>query len=146
MKLNIAVQVLLLASAAKASTLHSNLGLLAVGKENLVKNGSFEETVVAPNTWAHFDQTQIPGWKSLNNERVELWGAGFLGVPAPHGKNILEIDYNNAAIDFLYQVRRQQGGLFIPILTIGILHVGHSNGERAKVRSQLLHSGARSIV
>jgi hypothetical protein len=72
---------------------------------NMVANGSFEETTVAPNTWANFAPEQIPGWKSLNSERVELWGKDFMGVPAPHGQNILEIDYNSAKIDHLYQVR-----------------------------------------
>jgi Protein of unknown function (DUF642) len=106
MMFNVAVQVLLLASAVKAqsvSVIHANLGLFRDGQENLVKNGSFEETKVAPNTWANFDPKDVPGWVSKNGERIELWGAGFNKVPAPHGQNILEIDYNSAAIDHIYQ-------------------------------------------
>jgi hypothetical protein len=58
---------------------------------------------VAANNWAHFDPSQIPGWKSLNNERIELWGYGFQGVSTPDGQNILEIDYHSQKIDYIYQ-------------------------------------------
>jgi hypothetical protein len=69
-----------------------------------LSNGSFEETYVAPNTWAHFSPEQIPGWKSLFSERIELWGKDFSGVSAPHGQNILELDYHHSdKLDAIYQ-------------------------------------------
>jgi hypothetical protein len=70
----------------------------------MIANGSFEENTVAPNTWAHFGPEEVPGWMSLNNERIELWGIGFGGVATPDGKNILEIDFHhNEKIDYIYQ-------------------------------------------
>jgi Protein of unknown function (DUF642) len=80
----------------------------------MIANGSFEETPVAANTWANFAPEQIPGWKSLNNERVELWGKDFMSVPAPHGNNILEIDYHhNDKIDYIYQdILTKKGQLY----------------------------------
>jgi hypothetical protein len=72
---------------------------------NLIVNGSFEATTVATNSWAHFSPDQIPGWKSLNGERIELWGTPFIGVTAQDGKNLMELDYSNQLCDHLYQVR-----------------------------------------
>jgi large repetitive protein len=80
----------------------------------MLANGSFEETPVAPNTWAHFGAEQIPGWMSLNNERIELWGKDFMGIIAPQGNNILEIDYHhNEKIDYIYQdVKTNKGQMY----------------------------------
>jgi hypothetical protein len=74
---------------------------------NLLVNGSFEATKVAVGSWAHFDQSQVPGWKSLNSERLEIWGTPFIGVTAQDGTNLMELDYSNGKLDHIYQVRGQ---------------------------------------
>lgn len=87
---------------------------LATGEINLIANGSFEETEMAPKTWRHFDASQIPGWKSLNGERIELWGTGLMGVQSQHGVNHLEIDYHHSGeLDFIYQdIQTKKGQLY----------------------------------
>lgn len=100
---------------APVALLPPSSACVATGQTNMLANGSFEETPIAPNTWAHFAPEQIPGWRSLNSERVELWGNLFQGVAAPHGKNILEIDYHHSEkIDHLYQdVKTTKGQLYM---------------------------------
>lgn len=67
------------------------------GPNNLIKNCSFERTEIRANSWKSFNPDDVPDWTSVNGEKLELWGTGFLRVPASHGTNFLEMDAGRAA-------------------------------------------------
>ena len=77
---------------------------------NLLVNGSFEANAVEANQWATFAASTVAGWQSLNGERLEIWDSGHNGVTSTEGSNHLELDYQNAAIDGIYQEIQTQAG------------------------------------
>lgn len=75
----------------------------ASGENNFIVNGSFEaNTVTNIKKWQEFNPLNVAGWKSMNNQTVEIWTTG-MGPAATDGVNILEIDRNLDKVDYLYQ-------------------------------------------
>ena len=72
---------------------------------NMVENCSFEQTDVPDKTWLLYNDDDVPGWKSLQGEKLELWGKDFLGVVAPDGHIIHELDAHRSGdkTDGVYQ-------------------------------------------
>ncbi len=65
-------------------------------------NGGFEVPGVAANNYALMDSTLVPPWLTTDTaNQIEVWGDGFLGVPAYEGANFAEINANSAGT--LYQ-------------------------------------------
>lgn len=66
----------------RSATIESNCGV----QGNLVENCSFEANQLADRKWALLAPNLVPGWESLNNAKLEMWGDMMCKVPAPHGK------------------------------------------------------------
>jgi hypothetical protein len=47
-------------------------------------NGSFETPFVNDGTYALYSPNDVPGWNT-DDSAIEIWGNGFLGVPAAEG-------------------------------------------------------------
>ncbi|MBH5386116.1 Ig-like domain-containing protein [Bradyrhizobium diversitatis] len=82
-----------------AATAAPTTPLPEIGDKNLLTNGSFESSSLAPGGWAGFDA--IPGWHAISGGTIELWN-NLNGVTASDGGNYGELDYLGAR-DGLYQ-------------------------------------------
>ncbi len=72
------------------------------GSTDSVGDGGFETPVVAPNTYTLFPQASVPPWQTTDGlGQIEIWGDGFLGVPAAEGNAFAELNANTAGT--LYQ-------------------------------------------
>ncbi|WP_398466077.1 Ig-like domain-containing protein [Tardiphaga sp.] len=67
--------------------------------DNLLVNGSFEDSAVSAGRWAGF--SSIPGWTAISGGTIELWN-NLNNVTATDGMNFGELDYVGAR-DGLYQ-------------------------------------------
>ncbi len=95
----LSVPILIVGSFAAASPV---LAASCDGSSDLVGNGSFETPVVAANTYTLFPAASVPSWQTTDGlGEIEIWGDGFLGVPAPDGNAFAEINANTDAT--LYQ-------------------------------------------
>ncbi|HWN68513.1 MAG TPA: DUF4215 domain-containing protein [Haliangium sp.] len=64
-------------------------------------NGGFEQPPVPAGTFQIIDENNIPGWEtSATDSLMELWGTGFLGVPAFAGNQFAELNANQVATLF----------------------------------------------
>jgi hypothetical protein len=65
-------------------------------------DGGFETPVVGAGTFAQPDASLVPPWQTTDSKNeIEIWGTGFLGVPAAEGGQFNEINANSAGT--LYQ-------------------------------------------
>jgi hypothetical protein len=65
-------------------------------------NGGFETPVVAADTYTLFPAASVPPWQTTDGlGQIEIWGTGFLGVPAAAGNAFAELNANTAGT--LYQ-------------------------------------------
>lgn len=74
--------------------------------QNLLVNGSFEESTVQPGTWAAF--SSVPGWTAIAGGTIELWN-NLNGVKATDGNNFGELDYLSARDGFYQSVKTVAG-------------------------------------
>lgn len=74
--------------------------------ENLLVNGSFEETAVSSGRWAGF--SSIPGWTAISGGTIELWN-NLNNVTASDGKNYGELDYIGGRDGFYQDVKTEAG-------------------------------------
>lgn len=62
------------------------------------QNGSFENYQIPANTYKILDASNILGWNTTaSDNKVEIWGNNFQGIPAYHGTMYAEINANMAA-------------------------------------------------
>ncbi|WP_150546764.1 DUF4347 domain-containing protein, partial [Mesonia oceanica] len=65
-------------------------------------NGGFESPVIpsGTGTYAQTPADQVPGWETTDvNNSIEIWGDGYLGVPAAEGNQFVEINaYSNGTL------------------------------------------------
>ncbi len=96
----LAVSVLCVASL---SGLGARPALAACGSGmTSLQDGGFESPPVAPNTFTLFPAASVPPWLTTDSlNQIEIWGTGFLGVPAAQGNAFAEINANSAGT--LYQ-------------------------------------------
>lgn len=67
-----------------------------------IGNGGFETPPVSPNTYTLFPEASVTPWQTTDGlGEIEIWGDGFLGVPAAEGNAFAEINANTDAT--LYQ-------------------------------------------
>lgn len=67
-----------------------------------IQNGGFEVPPMPAGTFAFFDAVDVPPWQTTDAAgQIELWGDGFLGVPAAEGAGFAEINATSAGT--LYQ-------------------------------------------
>ncbi len=65
-------------------------------------NGDFETPVVPADTFVLLPAASVPPWQTTDGAgEIELWGTGFLGVPAFEGNAFAELNANTAGT--LYQ-------------------------------------------
>lgn len=67
---------------------------LASGPANeLVVNGSFEDTTPKPATWLRVPTSGVTGWSTNSPENlIEVWKSGFLNFLAVQGGQLVELD------------------------------------------------------
>jgi hypothetical protein len=92
-------------TASSALSLRVDASPLPSGS-NLLVNGSFEASPVAPHHWAGF--SSIPGWTALTGGTIELWN-NLNHVHATNGSNFGELDFLGAR-DGLYQTVKTTAG------------------------------------
>lgn len=67
-----------------------------------LQNGGFEVPPVPAGTFQLFPAVEVPPWQTTDSQgEIEIWGDGFLGVPAAVGAGFAEINANSAGT--LYQ-------------------------------------------
>lgn len=72
------------------------------GSSDQLMNGGFETPVVAADTFTLFPAASVPPWQTTDGaDEIEIWGTGFLGVPAGEGNAFAELNANTAGT--LYQ-------------------------------------------
>ena len=72
------------------------------GSSDQLMNGGFETPVVSPNTFTLFPAASVPPWQTTDGlGEIEIWGDGYLGVPAGQGNGFAELNANTAGT--LYQ-------------------------------------------
>lgn len=88
---------------------------------NPLCNGDFEDSmVVSPGNYLLVHQNRVPSWKTTEPDSIiEVWGSGFLGVPAYSGNQFIEL--NAYAPATIYQDFQAVPG---STLTISFAHRG----------------------
>jgi hypothetical protein len=72
------------------------------GSSDQLMNGGFETPAVTPDTFTLFPAASVPPWQTTDGlGEIEIWGDGFLGVPAGQGNAFAELNANTAGT--LYQ-------------------------------------------
>lgn len=72
------------------------------GSSDELMNGGFETPVVAADTFTLFPAASVPPWQTTDGAgEIEIWGTGFLGVPAGEGNAFAELNANTPGT--LYQ-------------------------------------------
>lgn len=68
------------------------------GSSSALQNGGFEVPGVPAGTFQLLPAASVPPWLTTDSmNQIEIWGTGFLGVPAPEGANFTELNANTAA-------------------------------------------------
>jgi hypothetical protein len=81
----------------------------ATSSDNLLVNGSFESSSLAPletGRWGAF--SSVPGWTAISGSAIELWN-NLNGVQAADGQNYGELDYKSAQDGFYQDVKTVAG-------------------------------------
>ena len=97
--LSLAVPVLLLGAFGTAGPV---LAAPCDGSSDSLGNGGFETPAVAPDSFTLFAASEVAPWQTTDGAgEIEIWGTGFLGVPAAAGNGFAELNANTAGT--LYQ-------------------------------------------
>ena len=92
-------------------------------------NGGFETPAVAPGSNTNFLAAQIPPWQTTDGAGlIEIWGDGFLGVPAFEGNAFAELNATTAGT--LYQDVVSTPGA---TMTWSLAHRGRSGDDVMQV-------------
>ncbi|WP_299636838.1 hypothetical protein, partial [uncultured Tenacibaculum sp.] len=92
-------------------------------------NGSFENVPSSFSTFRIFPETSVEGWDTDADNRIELWRAGYQGVPAADGQYFAELNANLPSA--LYQEFCTIPG---DIINWSLNHRGRSGVDVAQVR------------
>ena len=99
------------------------------GSTDEIANGGFETPVVAADSFTLFPAADVPPWQTTDGlGEIEIWGDGFLGVPAFAGNAFAEINANTAAT--LYQDVISTPGA---TMTWSIAHRGRDGDDSMQV-------------
>lgn len=101
----------------------------ACGASTTLQDGGFETPVVAANTYTLFPAASVPPWQTTDSlAQIEIWGTGYLGVPAASGNAFGEINANSPAT--IYQdVASQPGDTW----TWTLAHRGRAGNDTMRV-------------
>jgi len=115
---------------ASLSGLGARPALAACGSgATSLQNGGFESPPVAPNTFTLFPAASVPPWLTTDSlNEIEIWGTGYLGVPAAQGNAFAEINANSAGT--LYQDVVSNPG---DTMTWTLEHRGRSGNDTMEV-------------
>ncbi len=95
--MNLKIKTLLAASVMAASTA-SQAGIV-LPADNLIQNGGFEHIGVRSGSWQYYSNNRNRytdlGW-DYGDSAMEIWGTPFLGVTAPEGRQIAELNAHGA--------------------------------------------------
>ncbi len=95
----LAVPAIMVATFATPGTVRA---AVCDGSSDSIGNGGFETPVVAADTYTLFPEAEVPPWHTTDSDgQIEIWGTGFLGVPAAAGNAFAEINANSPGT--LYQ-------------------------------------------
>ena len=94
-----------------------------------LQDGGFETPIVGAGTFQELDASLVPPWKTTDvANQIEIWGTGFLGVPAAVGGQFVEINANSPGT--LYQDVVTTPGV---TMTWSIQHRGREGADTMKV-------------
>lgn len=83
-------------------TAYRDVNECLVGAKYALENISFEADSLITSSWKAYDSSQITGWETTaTDNKIEIWYTGFLGVPAPDGRYLAELNANQPSA--LYQ-------------------------------------------
>ncbi len=95
----LSVTALILGSFAAAGPA---MAAVCDGASDSLGNGGFEDPAVAADTFTLFPAASVPFWATTDDlDQIEIWGDGYLGVPAGGGNAFAELNANTAGT--LYQ-------------------------------------------
>ena len=132
------VPAIVLGSIVGAGSVHA---AVCDGSSTSLGNGGFETPPVPPDTFTLFPAAAVPPWQTTDGlGEIEIWGTGFLGVPAAEGNAFAELNANTAGT--LYQdvvttpgatmswtlQHRGRGGADVMQVLIGDANVADVNG------------------
>ncbi len=101
------------------------------GSSSALQNGGFETPGVPAGTFQLLPAASVPPWLTTDSmNQIEIWGTGFLGVPAPEGANFTELNANTAAT--IYQDVVTNPG---DTITWTLLHRARSGTDTMQVLS-----------
>ncbi len=96
------VAALVVGSVASVSLARPALAAVCDGAGTSLGNGDFETPLVPADSYVQLPAASVPPWQTTDGAGlIELWGDGYLGVPAGHGSNFAEINATTAGT--LYQ-------------------------------------------
>jgi hypothetical protein len=99
------------------------------GSTTSLGNGDFETPVVPADTYVLFPAASVPPWQTTDGAgEIELWGTGFLGVPAFEGNAFAELNANTAGT--LYQDVVSTSG---EVMTWSLAHRGREGDDVMQV-------------
>lgn len=93
-------------------------------------NSSFEADSLITSGWKAYDASAITGWETTaGDNKIEIWYTGFLGVAAPDGRYLAELNANQPSA--LYQDIDSVSG---ERLTWSFYHRGRSGVDAMALR------------
>jgi hypothetical protein len=96
------VPALVLGSVGSLATAGPVRAAVCDGSTDSLGNGGFETPGVPAGTFDQFPAAAVPPWQTTDGAGlIEIWGTGFLGVPADEGNNFAELNATSAGT--LYQ-------------------------------------------
>ena len=99
-------------SASLSVTVNSIPPIMPPVGENLLVNGSFEATTLAPFAGGRWGAYQsVSGWTAITGGTIELWN-NLGGVKATDGGNFGELDYAGARDGFYQDVKTVAGQVY----------------------------------
>ena len=97
-RLYVASVVVALVLASLAISTGPVLAAPCDGSTSALQNGGFEIPGVPAGTFQLLPAASVPPWLTTDSSnQIEIWGTGFLGLPAPEGANFTELNANSAA-------------------------------------------------
>lgn len=88
----------ILAASVMAASVTVQAGIV-LPADNLIQNGGFEDVDIKTGTWQYYSSKRNSGtdlsW-NYGNSAMEIWGTPFLGVVAPEGSQIAELNAHGA--------------------------------------------------
>ena len=123
------VAALVVGSVASLSLARPVLAAVCDGAGTSLGNGDFETPPTPADTFVQLPAASVPPWQTTDGAGlIELWGTGYLGVPAGHGTAFAELNATTAGT--LYQDVISTPGA---TMTWSLLHRGRGGDDVMQV-------------